>query len=546
MSQFIDDYFNAYFEFNPSAATPVGFHQYDNKIEDYSAGSYQKRIEKLKELQKQLVSLPVTRTADEVIDLELLDSQIRAELLDTETLQTWRHNPMNYVSTPGGTIDNLMKRTFAPKAERLRSVIARLKGVPAMIEAMKQNVENPPREFTDLSLRIAHGSVGFFKETVAGWARDAAGGDTALFKEFESANTATSNSLDDAANWLEKTLLPKSKGAYAIGAENFSRKLLYEEMVDTPLDRVLAIGEENLEQDYNAFIETARKIDPTKSPAEVMQALSNEHPTEASLIPDAKRTVEGIIQFIRDKHIATILSDVRPTITETPPYARSGTFASMDTPGPYETKAAEAFYYVTPPEKDWDAKHKEEHLRLFNPPVMEVITIHEAYPGHYIQFLNASRFPTKTRKLIACGTNAEGWAHYAEQMMLEEGFGNGDPRIRLAQLQEALLRDARYVAGIKLHTAGWTVEEAAKFFQSKAFQEAPTAYEEARRGAYNPTYLYYTLGKLQIYKLREDYRKSKGSGYSLQGFHDEFVRQGSIPIKLIRRIMLPGDNGATL
>ena len=218
----------------------------------------------------------------------------------------------------------------------------------------------------------------------------------------------------------------------------------------------------------------------------------------------------------------------------------------MDTPGAFETGATEAFYYVTPPEKEWDARHTEEHLRLFSAPIMKIITVHEAYPGHYIQFLNAKEFPTKTRKIVVCGTNAEGWAHYTEQMMIEEGFGNGDPRLQLAQLQEALLRDARYVVGIKLHAGGWTVEQGAKFFEEKAFQEPANAYEEARRGAYNPTYLYYTLGKLQVYKLRDDYRKAKGAQFTLQGFHDEFVKQGGIPIKLIRRILLPDDNGATL
>src|SRR5437870_6158394 len=235
MTQFVDDYFNAYFEWNPSAATSVGFHQYDGKIEDYSAAAFGKRIETLKQLQRQLANLPSSRSADEAIDIELIDSQIRAELLDIEALETWRHNPMNYVALPGGTIDNLMKRTFAPKAERLRSVISRLKGVPAMIDAMKENVGNPPHEFTDLAFRIAHGSVGFFKESVADWAKDAAGSDSGLLSQFNEANTAAANALDDAANWLEKTLLPKSTGAYAIGADNFSRKLLYEEMFDTPL-----------------------------------------------------------------------------------------------------------------------------------------------------------------------------------------------------------------------------------------------------------------------------------------------------------------------
>src|SRR5947209_3688216 len=277
-----------------------------------------------------------------------------------------------------------------------------------------------------------------------------------------------------------------------------------------------------------------------------MQGLSADHPTEDDLIPAARRTIEKIRQFLVDHHIVTIPSEVRPTVLETPPYARNGGFASMDTPGAFETKATEAFYYVTPVEKDWDAKHREEHLRLFNRPVMQIITIHEAFPGHYIQFLYSKQFPTKTRKLTFCGSNVEGWAHYTEQMMVEEGYGGGGPKIRLAQLSEALLRDCRFVVGIKLHTQGMTVEQGAKFFEREAHQEPATAFEEARRGTYNPTYLYYTLGKLQIYKLREDYRRAKGSTFTLQAFHDEFVRQGSIPIKLIRRILLPGDKRATV
>ena len=547
MPAFVDDYFNAYFDWSPSYGTAIGFHQYDSKFEDFSAAAYNRRIQKLKELRAQLDAIPHgSMSADDQIDAEILQGQINGDLLDLETLQTWRKNPMGYVGLPGGSIDSLIKRDFAPAPERLRSVIARVKAVPAMLEAMRQNVQNPPREFTDLALRVARGSAGFFNGTIANWARDAAGNDSALLAEFEQANGAAVKALEDAAVWLEKTLLPNSKGNYAIGAENFAKKLSYEEMVDEPLDQILAIGEANLNRDYNAFVAAAKKIDPSKSPAAVMDSISREHPTEASLVPDAKKTVEGIIAFIRQKNIVTIASEVRPTIMETPPYARSGAFASMDTPGPYETKATEAFYYVTPPEKEWDAKHKEEHLKLYNPPIMNIITIHEAYPGHYIQFLNAKQFPTKTRKIVACGTNAEGWAHYAEQMMIEEGFGNGDLKLQLAQLQEALLRDARYVVGIKLHTAGWTVEQGAKFFEEKAFQEPANAYEEARRGAYNPTYLYYTLGKLQIYKLRDDYRKAKGPAYSLQGFHDDFVKQGSIPIKAVRRILLPGDNGPTL
>ena len=278
----------------------------------------------------------------------------------------------------------------------------------------------------------------------------------------------------------------------------------------------------------------------------MVAGLAADHPTADSLIPFVRGSLESARQFLIDRKIVTIPSEVRPKVQETPPYARSGGFASMDTPGAYESKATEAFYYVTPPERSWDAKHVEEHLRLFNGPVTALITVHEAFPGHFLQFIYAKQFPTKTRKLMAASSNAEGWAHYSEQMMIEEGFGGGDPRFRLAQLSEALVRDCRYVVGIKLHTRGMTVEDGAKCFTEQGFQEPANAYEEARRGAYNPTYLYYTLGKLQIYKLRDDYRRAKGGQSTLQEFHDAFVRQGSVPLKLMRQLLLPGDTGPTL
>jgi uncharacterized protein (DUF885 family) len=544
---FVDEYFNALFDWSPARGTAAGLHQYDTKLENFAASAVEQRIRTLKNLHARLATLRANQlTPDEAVDGEILDGQMRSELLELETLQTWRKNPMDYVMLPGFAVDGLVKRDFAPPVERLKSVVSRLKAVPPLLQAMRDNIINPPKEFTALALRLAGGSVGFFRGAIADWAKQAASSDAALLNEFETANQAVVQALETASTWLQKDLTPKSKGAYAIGAENFSKKLLYEEMVDLPLDKLLAIGESNLERDYHHFLATARQIHPAKPPAEVMKSISDNHPSEDSLIPSAKETIESIRRFILDKRIITIPSEVRPTVMETPPYARAGSFAAMDTPGPYEARATEAFYYVTPTEKDWDAKHKEEHLRAFNAPVMDITTIHEAYPGHYTQFLYAKQFPTKTRKLVFCGTNVEGWAHYAEQMTVEEGFGSGDPKVRLAQLEEALLRDCRYVVGIKLHTQGMSVEDGARFFVEKGLQEPANAYEEARRGTYNPTYLYYTLGKLQIYKLREDYRKAKGAEYSLQTFHNEFAKQGGIPVKLVRRILLPGDQGPVL
>jgi uncharacterized protein (DUF885 family) len=546
-STFVDDYFSELFRWTPTAGTAAGLHQYDDSLEDLSAAAITRRIKTLHGQQQRLLKLQEGKlTPEEAIDAEILDSQIRAELLELETVRSWRLNPMTYVAAPAAAIDLLIKRNFATPKERLRSVIARLNATPAVFQAMRANIADPPKEFTDLALIVGGGSVGYFRDTLAGWAKEAAAGDAPLLEQFQKANREVLKALEESVAWLKKDLLPHSQGSYVIGADNFHKKLLYEEMVDIPLDKLLAIGEANLKKDYDAFLETARKIDPAKPPAAVMKALSDDHPTEADLIPSARRTIEKVRQFLIDKQIVSIPSEVRPTVQETPPFARNGSFASMDTPGPYETRATEAFYYVTPTEKEWDAKQKEEHLRLFNAPVMDLITIHEAFPGHYIQFLYAKQYPTKTRKLTTCGTNVEGWAHYTEQMMVDEGYGGGDPRIRLAQLSEALLRDCRYVVGIKLHTQGMSVEKGAKFFVEKGFQEPANAYQEARRGTYNPTYLYYTLGKLQILKLREDYRKAKGPAYRLQTFHNDFVKQGGVPIKLIRRILLPGDEGPAL
>jgi hypothetical protein len=233
------------------------------------------------------------------IDAALINA-LDAELLELETVRVGGCPPF-YVGVPGGAVDGLIKRNFAPPAERLRGVISRLKGVPGVLDAMRQNVDNPPREFTDLAIRMARGSVGFFAVTIGQWAKDAAGNDQALKNEFDEASRVATKSIEDAAEWLEKDLLPRSKGAYAIGEETFLKKLRAEEMIDAPLDRLLSICETNLDKDYRALVEIAGKIAPNRPPVEVMHTISNDHPTEQSLVADARKTVEDIVQFIRDK-----------------------------------------------------------------------------------------------------------------------------------------------------------------------------------------------------------------------------------------------------
>jgi len=534
---FVEDYFGARQAWSPSRATAEGFHQYDQKLEDRSRGRIDARVAELHGFKTRLETIDRGKLGfEDQLDAQMLASDIDGELLRLETLKLFERNPMSYAGGGGSGIDGLMKRNFAPGPERARSVIARLRQVPALYAAGKANLRDPAKEFTDVAIIMSKGAMIFFETSVPTWGREATGGDAALMAELEKAAGEALAAARDFNGWLEKDLKPRSTGSYAVGAETYAALLRADEMVTMPIPELLAIGEAQLAKDHEAFIATARKIDATKTPAEVMSAMSADHPTADDLIPAVARSLEEVRSYVVEKGIMTVPSEVRARVAETPLYDRGSSFASMDTPGPFEEKATEAFYYVTPVEKEWDAKRKDEHLRLYNRPVIALIDIHEAYPGHYVQFLYAPRFATKTRKLTGAATNSEGWAHYAEQMMIDEGFGGGDPRYRLAQLSEALVRDCRFVTGIKLHTAGWTVEQGAKLCEEKGFMEPANAFEEARRGTFDPTYLYYTLGKLEILKLRDEYRQKTGA--SLKQFHDTFIAQGPLPIPLVRKALL--------
>jgi uncharacterized protein (DUF885 family) len=542
----IDGYFDALFAHNPIYGTMAGFHQYDAKMPDLSAAAIQARVAVLKKQLQQFEAFAKTASGSDAIDVALVRHAIQAELFELDTLKSHLRNPVIYLGIPAESCDQLMKREFAPAKVRLRSVMARLKASPAILAAIKGNDVQAVREFADLGLIVAKGSVGFFKSDLPAWAKTAAAGDAALLAEFDAANALVIAAFEAAAKDIESTMIPNAKGTYAIGRDAYMAKLTHEEMLDINFEKLLAIGEANLKRDQDAFVATAKRIDATKSPAQVLAAITDNHPKPDQLVDFTRGTLERTRRFLIDKQIVTVPSEVRPTVMETPPFMRTGGFASMDSPGPFETNATEAFYYVTPPEKEWESLRQVEHMRQFNAAGMDIITVHEAFPGHFLQFLYVKQFPTKARKLISCGTNVEGWAHYTEQMILDEGYGDRDPKLRLAQLNEALLRDCRYIVGIKLHTAGWTVEQGKQFFIKEGYIEPETAFQESRRGTYNPTYLYYTLGKLQILKLRDDYRKAKGAAYTLKGFHDEFIRQGGLPLPLIRKIMLPGDTGPTL
>jgi hypothetical protein len=286
----------------------------------------------------------------------------------------------------------------------------------------------------------------------------------------------------------------------------------------------------------------AAQIDPKRTPREVVQELQDQHPAPDHLLDAFRDTFAGLRQFIAEKKIITIPAGAPPILEPTPPFMRATTEASMDTPGPYETKGRQAFFNVTTPDPKWPPQQIEDWIKTFNNSEIPGTAIHEVYPGHFVQFLWIDEVPSKVRKLIYSGTNAEGWAHYCEQMMLDEGYGNGDPKLRVGQLDDALLRDARYIVGIQMHTGNMTLEQARQFFVQEGYQTPAVADVETKRGTSDPTYLMYTLGKLQIMELRDDYRKMRGKDFSLLEFHDRFMRQGGVPIKIIRKAMLGNDS----
>ena len=532
--RFFDEY---YFPFSPTTATSSGIHKYDDKLEDYSKAGIAKRVAALKKFETEFARLP------ESPDRDLVLSSIRAGLLELETVRGWERNPDNYSSGITNSAFVIMSRTFAPPEVRLKSLIARERLMPKALAEARTNLKDPPRIFTEVAIEQIPGNISFFENDVP--LAFKAVTDHKLLADFHAANSAVIAALKDYEQWMTKDLLPRSQGDFRLGPATYAKKLQFEEMVDIPLDRLLAIGYDDLRSNQKRFAETAARIDPSQTPQQILAEMEKDHPPPDKLLDAFRETLGGLTKFIHDHKIVTIPSPVPPILEETPPFMRALTFASMDTPGPYETVAKEAFFNVTLPEKGWPKDRVEDFMGAFNRGTILSTAIHEAYPGHYVQFLWMQHVDSKVRKLLGANSNAEGWAHYSEQMMLDEGYTNGDPKMRLGQLQDALLRDARYIVGIEMHTGKRTFDQGIEFFEKEGYQTHETAVRETKRGTSDPTYLYYTLGKLQIMKLRDDYRAKKGAAFSLEEFHDSFMKQGFPPIKIVRKALL-GDDSPTL
>ena len=558
-----DQFFSeVYFKFSPTNGTSAGLHQYDTQLEDYSAAGVQAEIAALHEFEKKV----------EAIDPELwmlrrprtatfCSTTLARSLLSLEVIRGWEKDPDNYSSGITSSAFVIMERPYASTDTRLRALVEREKKMPQALAEARKNLKNPARISTEIALEQIDGDVSFFQNDVpsAFITGPNAATDAATKAEFAKTNAAVVEALKSYGAWMKSDLLPRSNGDFRLGADTFQKKLAYDEMVDLPLDRLLQIAMDDLHKNQAEFARVAKLVDPSKTPQQVLAGLATIHPAPDRLLGAFHDTFDSLIAFIRTNHIITIPSDVQPTLEETPPFMRATTFASMDPPGPFETHSAKAYFNVTLPEKDWTPEHVAEHMASFNVGTIVSTSVHEAYPGHYIQFLWMPRFGGTIRKLLGANTNIEGWAHYCEQMMLDQGYAaapaNATPDqlrqarlIRLGQIQDALLRDARFVNSIKLHTGQgepggkWTIEQAEDFFVTQGYQSRSVAEVETKRGTGDPTYLYYTLGKLEIMKLREDVKAKQGAAFSLQQFHDDFMRQGFAPIKVIRKAMLGNDS----
>jgi Uncharacterized protein conserved in bacteria len=544
-----DEFIKGYLAARPFLGTQLGLHEYDGRAPDFSRLALDAELQRLRRFDDRLRKFdPEKLTTRNSIDLRILQAAVADELFQFQDVHKFERNPMIYARC--AQLNIYLTRNFAPLEDRVRSLTTIESQIPNILIAGKTNLDPVlPRPFVDLAVQIARGSAAFLRKDMV--AAVAAVKDPELRASFVQANRRAANSLIDFASWLEKEKLPKATTDFALGEAKYQRWLLETELVDLPPAKILELGLAKLKEQQEVFAEAAKVIDPQAPPIEVFKRIQGDHPAADKLIPDIAKNLDQIRGYLAEHKLVTIPSAVRPQVKETPQYDRATSFASMDTPGPFEKRATEALYYVTPVEAEWSEQQKREWLTAFNYYTADVVSIHEVYPGHYVQFLHLnSSNASKIEKIFGSYAFIEGWAHYTEQMMLDQGFGapktspatreelQRAAKYRMAQASEALLRLCRLCVSVKLHTQNMSLDEATKFFQENCYYEEKPARAEAMRGTFDYGYLNYTLGKLQILKLREDYKTQEGDAFSLEKFHDELLKHGMPPIRLLREILL--------
>ena len=528
------EYLKALYEYRPETASYLGLHEYDGRIGDPSEAARGARVSELRGFEQRLSTLDTgALTEAERFDYDLISTNLAGELFELQDLREYEWNPMAYLDPTD--VSGYTKRSYAPLPDRVRAMNRHLRAVPEFLSATRANLRATlPRHPLETAITAFEGQSEYLRNDVRATVGDLQ--DRALLSEFEQASATAAQAIEDFTSEIREKLTHADE-EFAIGRESYEKMLRYGEMVDLPLERVLEVREANLRRNLDLLRETTQRINPGGDPAQTMRDLGKEHPTAEGLVPETAKLLEEIRSFLIEQNIVSVPSEVRCEVRETPPFLRWG-FAFMDSPGPFEQTATEAYYYLTPVEPDWTPEEQEEWLSRFHYHTLKDVSIHEAYPGHYLHFLHMKSVRSDVAKALDSYAFVEGWAHYCEQMMIEAGYGNHDPKLLLAQLSEALLRNCRYVVSIGMHTQGMTVEEATRYMMEHGYMEELPARREAVRGTFDPGYLNYTLGKLQFLKLREDYEREQGMSFNLQEFHDRCLSYGAPPIPLLRRQLL--------
>jgi len=500
---------------DPSMARGLGLHGSDGKIAEYGAEAIKARIARLEQQQKDLAAVDkASLSPDDALDLALLSSQAGLSLFQLVDLASSQHRPQFYEEL--FSVNVYLDHDYAPIEERAQKLLDHEKAALAQIASVRKNLVSPmSKPVLETAVKIYKGYAEYLRGDVVKQTKGV--GAQAFQADLAKTNTALADEADKLATFL-KDEVKKGDNSHVLGAPRYKKLLALQEGLTIPLADFKKMGDENLQANKKAYEETAKKVKLTRPKAE-------------ALLDEATKLMNSSRQFVLDKKIVTIPSDDKAVLKETPPFQRWNA-AFLDGPGPFETKVTQAYYYITRPDPTWPKKEQEEYLMAMG--ILMATTVHEVYPGHFLQGQWIRKAPTRAQKMLASYSFVEGWAHYVEQMMVEEGFGADVPQNKLGQLSDALLRNCRFVASLGIHTEGMTVAQAEKLFITSCHQDKASAHEQAVRGTFDPGYFAYTLGKVQILALRDEAKKRLGAKFSLQKFHDALLSHGSPPVPLIR------------
>jgi uncharacterized protein (DUF885 family) len=470
------------------------------------------------------------------VDHRIVGSHIESRMYELEAIRTWDRNPQIYSDTLGMSLAAQALFAYSPEAERARRVVSKLRQVPRLVQAARDNIKDTPGIFVKVGLEAWRGTLKFIERDLprAFSSLD----DLHILGDLADTSTEAATAISSYLEYLESDLAPRAKASFRLGRERFEQKLKIEEGITLSADRLMTIAMRELHEVQEEFRSVAGRLNGG-DPLEVWRRAKDDHPAAGTLVGVAQSHLQELSEFLQRQAIVTVPAGEPVVVAPTPEFYRWAS-ASMWTPGPFETKPSRAYYYVTDVDRSWPPDRQKEHLRDFNLPTLWSISIHEVFPGHFLQAQHSRQVGSKVRRSTLLASNAfvEGWAHYCEQMMMEAGFRRGDATLRLGQLAEALVRLARFVVGIRLHCEDLSVEQGMRFFRDEAFLEEATARREAERGTFDPGYIVYSLGKLMMLKLRHDYQEQLTGKFSLRTFHDAVLAQGTAPLWAHRRLLL--------